>query len=240
MALLELTDFWSGAVPCRITLADDRIVGTAGGTVFCCDLLGRMAWVRRQIWAPRPDKEESDQAPLWRQHAHEPPLVAGSRVYATQPGVWAVECLDLATGRLLWRRGLLEMTRILGLAQKRLIVGTTGGMLALDAETGDVLWRHDADGLLDVQCCGADGRLLYARLAAGEPRRARQPVLVWVDPANGRTAAETALDIELPREATFGPLVVAGGRYWVFTGCDDKSKDRAGVGVDAAEALTAH
>jgi len=227
VALLELTDFWSGVVPCRIAMAEDRIVGTAGGTVFCCDVLGRMAWARRQIWAPRPDKEEDDQAPLWRQHTHEPPLIVGSRVYATQPGVWAVECLDLATGRLIWRRGLFDLKKVLGIAQSRVIVGTTSGLLAIDAETGNDLWRHEADNLLDLQYCGADGRILYARLPAdGQSRPARQPVLVWVDPSNGRMATEAALDVELPREAAFGPLVAGNGRYWVVTGSDDKPKDR--------------
>jgi outer membrane protein assembly factor BamB len=225
VALLEFADLWSGVIPCRATLAENRIVGTAGGTVFCCDLLGRMSWVRRQIWSPRPEK--GGDAPLWRQQPHEPPLVAGARVYATQPGVWAVECLDLETGRLVWRRGLFDVTDVLGCIERRLIVGTVSGLLALDADSGNTLWRCDVENRLDLQYCGPDGRILCARLQEPtDSKRARQPTLAWVDPSNGRTTAEAPLDIGMKQDATFGPLVVCGARQWVLLTRAEKSKDR--------------
>lgn len=224
VALLDFVDLWAGLIPCRATLVENRIVGTAGGTAFCCDLLGRMAWARRQIWTPRPDK--GGDAPLWRQQLHEPPLVAGSRVYATQPGVWGVECLDLETGRLLWRRGLIDLTGILGCTQRRLVASTLTGLLALDAGSGKTLWSHDTEDRLDVQRCGDDGSILYARLHEQDEPKRKQPVLVWVDPDTGRTTAEAALDFELKKEAAFGPLVVYGGRQWVLTAAADKATDR--------------
>ena len=56
-----------------------------------------------------------------------PPLVAEERVYATQPGVWGVECMDIESGRLLWRQGDGDLTRLAGMVGERLILSTSWG-----------------------------------------------------------------------------------------------------------------
>jgi len=225
LPLVEFADRWSGAIPCRATLAENRIVATVGGSVLCCDLLGSVLWVRRQVWVP-PSEKYAD-APLWRQQVHHTPLILDGRIYATQPGVFAVECLDLETGRLLWRAALPDITALLGCPQRRLVVETSARLLALDAESGKTLWQHDAPDRLDARCCGQDGGIIYAKLAKNaNPKEPLRPSLVWLDPATGKVVTEATLSIALRKEPAFGPMIVHGPRQWVLLRSEGRSAER--------------
>lgn len=220
-------DHWSGAVACRAVAVDGEIIATVGGTALCCDLSGRLRWIRRQIWTPPP--KDLAHAVSWLKQVHRVPLVVDDRIWATQPGVWAVECIELDTGRLLWRTALPELSSLAGRVGSRLIVETTDGLLALGADTGKVVWRHDAEDRLDTRVCGGPDAVCYVRLEPTDrsnPNRPRRPVLVWIDPQTGRTAAESTLEVSIKDNLRLGPLIVHGERQWALIGQGDRPGDR--------------
>ncbi|MDW8038681.1 MAG: PQQ-binding-like beta-propeller repeat protein [Thermoguttaceae bacterium] len=224
--LLEFRSLQEPAVWCQAALQDDRIVATAAGVVFCCDLGGRLAWVRRQTWLPAPGRGMYE-ARLWLLQKHSPPIIQERWLYATQPGVWNVEAIDLGTGRLRWRTNLSELVSLVGLLQGKLIVQTIEGLVALEAESGRVLWRHDTPARQEGLLCGPPGGLLYAKVISADPNPQQPKVcLVWLDPDRGVPLGEYS--VQLPAEArpVVGPLLSDGQRLWLFYGKADDSATR--------------
>ncbi|MBN2473233.1 MAG: PQQ-binding-like beta-propeller repeat protein [Pirellulales bacterium] len=231
LPLTEFQDHWFEAVSCRAAAIDDRIVVTIGGVALCCDLSGAVHWIRRQIWTPPPS--EIRHAAPWLRQVHHQPLCFEDRVYATQPGVWAVECLELETGQLIWRAALPRLLCTVGRIGNRLIVETTDGLTALDTETGKVLWEHATEDRLDTRACGRADALCYVKLGdqdtpQSDQKQPRRPVLVWLDPRTGRTMAETELPIDLASDKTpaIGPLVGGADRHWAFFSLERKPTER--------------
>ena len=221
--LAVFQDYWWGALPCRAVLVEGEIVATLGGTVLVCDLEGRVRWLRRQIYAP--PTRQIPHAAMWLRHAHAAGLVADGRIYATQPGVWAVECIEMETGRLVWRKALPEMIALAGKLDSRLIVETTDGLLALDTRTGDVLWRRDVADRLDTRIGGGAEAICCVRLEppdATNPGKPRRPMFVWIDPQTGETATESTLNLSKDKGVLLGPVVVREGRQWAMVGSADK------------------
>lgn len=220
--LAEFRDAWSRQFPCQATAVDDRIVAAAGACVLCCDSTGRVQWLRRQIWVPPPVHDYSV-ARSWFDHTPQPPLVADRVVYATQPGVWGVECIDLETGRLVWRKPIGTMVRMVGRAAGRLIVQTTDGLAALDALDGNVHWTRRTDDCLDVRLCGPAGPIV---LVSPAPKKNGKPagslVLTWIDAekGDGLGSSELSMPATAPGrpERWLKPLVIAGTRQWGLVG----------------------
>ncbi len=176
-----------------------------------CDLSGKPLWARRQEWLP-PAVD-----PDWGRQYQAPPLVDGERLFVTQPGVLAVECLDLRSGTLIWRAPMPGIHRLTGLIGDRLIVETDEGLTALSSLKGNVVWQHDATDLLEGQLCGSSGRLVFSRREPVPDRRGKlRPALVWLDPADGHQTGRAALDSLQDDMPMFGPIVAAGDRLWVF------------------------
>jgi outer membrane protein assembly factor BamB len=224
--LVEFQGFLDSVVPAQAAVLDDKIVATVGGTVLCCDLSGRVRWLRRQAWVAPPGSSFYDSR-AWLQQRHAPPLVVGSRVYATQPGTWSVECLDLQTGRLVWQSTLSELVGLAGLIRQRLIVETTDGLAGLDPLSGKVLWHHDARDRLEGQLCGPPGGLLYVQTRPDADTTRKEPriTLVWVDPATGRAVQRSVLESPRPAKPLVGPLVTDGNRLWgLFGAADDTAR----------------
>jgi outer membrane protein assembly factor BamB len=225
--LLEFRSYSEPSVWCQAALQDDRIVATAAGVVFCCDLGGRLAWARRQSWVPPPGRGMYD-ARLWLVQKASPPILHDRWVYATQPGVWNVECIDLQTGRLRWRSSLSELVGLVGLHREKLMVLTVEGLVGLDAETGRVLWRHDTPGRQEGVLCGPPGGLVYAKLKpSADPNRQPPKIfLVWVDPDRGIPVGEYPVALPNESKPLVGPLASDGQRLWLFWGKADDSASR--------------
>jgi outer membrane protein assembly factor BamB len=226
--LAEFRDLWQHRLPCQATVADGRIVVTAGGCVLCCDAAGQVSWLREQIWIPPPGDAQY-QAPQWFDQVHEPPLVENNRVFALQPGVWALECLDVANGHLAWRRTLAEATRLVRLMPGRLVVQTTDGLLALDPDSGRALWHYEREQgpetrMLCVGLCAPPGEVLACyRERESESNERRRFVFVWIDSETGEPGEQTVLNTPAPTEKErpdpwLGPLVAREGRQWAFFG----------------------
>jgi outer membrane protein assembly factor BamB len=219
--LAALRDSWFETRVCQLAAVQENYVVVLGATVVCCDSLGKVRWVRRQEWLP--PHEDHD----WGRQYQEPALVAGDRLLVTQPGVEAVECLDVGTGMLFWRKPLPGIHRMTGLIGDRLIVETDDGLLALSLAKGDVLWHHDTGDLLEAQLCGGPGQLVYARRArtADNPNQSR-PMLVWLDSATGQPVAHTGLESLRQDQPMFGPMLVVSGRLWAFSAPNDSDPNR--------------
>jgi len=213
--LVELGNPWNVQHVCQAAMVDDRIVTAIAGSVLCCDTFGRVRWVRRDPWIPPPHDPG-----YGRQH-HQAPLVRAGRVYVAQPGVRAVECLDLESGRLCWRRVIPRICQLIGLFDDKLVIETDFGIRGLDARTGQDLWHHHDTEILDVDAQGGPGGLLYVRR---QPLGGKQqcPMLVWLDVATGRATGRCPLVGLAAEQPLLGPLVAHGSRLWCFAAVRDE------------------
>jgi outer membrane protein assembly factor BamB len=196
----------------RATLADERLLITLGGGVFCTDISGRPLWVRRQTWlSPTPEAAGPD--PAWQGRVHRPPIVQGGRVLATQPGVWGIECLDVRTGRLLWQKPLPNLAAALAATEKTALVRTTGGVLALEPGDGRVAWRHDAPAAQWVMPRPVGNRLLLVRPAeVGDGREADElPRLVALAVESGNALGSWPLAGPVADYRLIGPGMIFDG-----------------------------
>lgn len=228
--LARLRDHWEGQPPCRLLAVEGKLLATVGGNTICSDLFGHPQWLRSDIWVPR---EVDDH---WRRQFVAPPLVEGERVYVAQVGARNLVCLELATGREYWSRPVPKIERLLGLVEGRLIARIEGGLEAYDAQTGDWLWRHEAEDMLCAARVGDSGNLLYAERVEFDNNRA-YPSLVWLDPRSGEVVARRVLEELEHKDPQFGPLARAGDQWWGFFGRGWQDPRRALVQLTAQEGL---
>lgn len=209
--LATLREGWWQQRTCQLTALKETLVAVFGGTVLCCDRSGKTLWVRRQEWIPPQDDRD------WARQYQQPPLVWQDRLFVSQPGVAAVECIDAESGELTWRKVFTVLKRLVGVVDDRLIVETQHGLVALSAAKGDSLWHHDMGDLLEGQLCGGPGKLLYTRRekTPGNENQLR-PVLVWLDPATGAERPTVPLDSLKHDHPMFGPFMSAQDRIWAF------------------------
>ena len=165
--LAEFHDVWRQRIPCQVAVAGSQIVVAAGGCVLACDPSGGVHWLRRQIWMPAADPDNSaDYYLRWQERLEQPPLVADGKVYATQPGVWGVECLDLETGHLVWRRNLGDLFGVIGRAPGQVIVQTAQRPAIAGLGNRPNRVAASGDRLPERRLVRLDPRaLLYARAA---------------------------------------------------------------------------
>ncbi len=202
---------------CQITLAEDRLVTTAAGCVLALSPAGRMHWIRRQVWVPPPGPEFQSSRE-WFEQYHEPLRSGGGRVYATQPGVWGIECIELESGRLVWRQGAGNLTRLVGRTGDRLIVETSDGPAALDPETGNMLWTRPVTRCLAVRICSQPDSIVCLGVHVGRTKGRETPdgiALSWYDAGDGRTTGSSVVDARRPPGWLLGPLVGDEKRQWI-------------------------
>ncbi len=225
--LAEFRDAWHGEMPCQAVAVENRIFATAGGAVLACDSSGRVEWIRRQIWIPTPAQDYTGDFPQrWLDRTPEAPLVASGKVYATQPGVWGIECLEMETGRLVWRRDMGDLARLVGRTSGQLIVQGRDALLALSLESGETLWQRPVAACLDAKVSNGQA-ILCAR--AGPKKEASSPVpviLEWFDVSTGRVLGSTAIDTPPHADPRFRPLVTSAGRQWGFFATSPDQTDR--------------
>jgi outer membrane protein assembly factor BamB len=213
--LAEFGSGWSERPVCQATVVDEKIIAVAAGVLLSFDVFGRVGWVREQLWFPQACEPDPS-----RQY-FQPPLVAGGRVWATQPGVRCIECVDVETGRLCWRLPAPELRRLLELAGDRLLIETDDGISAVSAETGREIWRRDAANVLDGYLPGGPSGLMCVERSPLNDDLAC-PTIVWLDTATGRTTARAPLRSLAGRRPMLGPMVADGARTWCFVGVFDE------------------
>jgi hypothetical protein len=212
-----LRDLWQGSLGGRIAWADDTLIATVGGCVLACDPAGRVRWVRRQLFLG----PAADRVLPWRAtRSHEAPRVVQGRVYATQPGVWAVECLDLASGRLLWRYADPDLVSLVTVDAQRVVLANGTGLVGLDAKTGKTVWSHLDVGQLEAGAV-CDGRQVFHTTFRRELDGANAVFLEGLDLASGELRAKVPLAIVQDRRPGFGPLAVGAGHLWAILSRSD-------------------
>lgn len=167
----------------QLILAADRLLALVEGCAVCCDISGRVIWLRRQAWLP----------PAWRQAVPAPQAIAfADYVWLASPGAQTLQCCRLDVGRLEWQQQLPEPFEIAGIANEALVLRGLEWLYGLDRCDGRRLWRvRMRDPQAAVQCEGAYVIAAIAqRLAAGRVR----PALQWIDAATGCSVACTPID----------------------------------------------
>jgi outer membrane protein assembly factor BamB len=218
-SVLNLRSLWDRQLSVQAAVVGTKMIGIAGGTVFCCDFAGRTIWVRRQQWIP------SSQAATAYEQSPSLPLSIGKRLFVAQPGVFAVECLDIETGRRLWQAPVPELRRMLGLIGERVIVETSRGWQALSAADGNALWQTDAGSILDGHICPASGDVLVVQREI-QQNDVWRPVLVWLNSKTGNEFARQPLDPLADKDPYLGPFVLDQDRVWAFFGRGIKEPHR--------------
>jgi len=211
--LLELRCEPAAQQTCQAAVVGSRVVAAVGGVLFSVDPDQEIAWLRSSLCVP-PALD-----PLPGQQRPQPPLLAGDRLYVTQMGLPGVECIDLETGRLHWRRPMLGLSRILDLADDRLLVQTVGGLAAVRAQDGRILWERKilamCDGALRV---GPDLLACARQVWSGG---GTFPSILWIELATGRVKAQSPLANLHSRQSALGPMLAMDNRLWCFAGVGD-------------------
>jgi len=211
--LLNVRQSWHEQRVCRATQLPDGLVATLGGFVMHVSFEGNVRWVRRQLLLP------ASQHPTWVTQRFDRPLVVGERVIIHTPGVRAIECLHLESGRLLWREVLPHVDRLIGVTADNVIVHAGDEYLALELDSGEPQWERQILAPLDAELCeGEHGILLSHEITSPRDANKRCPELVWLDATTGDVTARTALPELTEDEPKFGPLVRHGERIWSFFG----------------------
>jgi outer membrane protein assembly factor BamB len=188
----------------------DRLVMLFSGAVLCLDLQGRVQWLRNSAAIP-PEIDPTSLSQLCQ-----PPRESGGRLYLQQQGSCAVECVEVQTGQLVWRRGVVGLQQILDLKDDRLLVRSAYGLAALRAATGQILWRRELPGILSAVAQNAAGRIFCTRqIMQGDKS---QLALLWIDGATGETKAHSLLPLTSRDPLMLGPIVVGGDRAWCCHG----------------------
>lgn len=208
---MQLRDFWGTKVICQAVAASDHIIASMGGSVLCCDLLGQPRWLRRQTWLP-----PNDQFGFFRQF-RQSPLVADGKVYVIQPGVLAVEAIDIDSGRRVWQQAWPELRRIVGQVNQQIIIETGSGLHALRADNGELLWSNNVPGLLEAQICGLPGGVMLARTIRLRNEQ-RRLCVAWLDAASGRETSRFMLPDMHEKDPQAATLLPWKDRVWLAWG----------------------
>jgi hypothetical protein len=209
-AVAEFFDMWQHHLPVAAVVVEDKIVAIGGGAAVCCDCLGNVQWIRRQIWT-LPPRNDANVAQAWFEQSLEPPVVNAGRVYLMQPGSWCAECVELQTGRLVWRRAVAEATRLAGVTQGRLIAESTDGVTALDVTTGKPAWFHATRSPLETRGCAGGEAVLYLQRMEVEGLNPRY-LITWLDPDSGQVLEKAALDTPDDPQPLCGPVITGQDR----------------------------
>lgn len=210
--LVYLRDSWWGRRCCEVAALGDGFVVALSGATLCGDIFGNVRWIRRHVVLP-PDEE-----PQWIEQHFQRPMLIDNDLYVAQPGMRAVERLEVASGRLVWRAILPDVQRLIGMSGGRLIAQVDKGLLALDPDTGNELWRHHVDDPLDAAVCDDELALYVSRPRSEDERDVRIPQLSWLDSATGRPLGITRLREVQMVQPFMSPILVHRDHLWAFLG----------------------
>lgn len=210
--LFALRPIWELHRTCQLIATGQNLFGVMPGVVFSCDTIGKPRWARRQEWLS-PQEERH-----WPAQAMQPPLLSDGRLYISQPGVKAVECIEEESGRLVWRRVMPTIRRIAGLVDANLIIESGEGLVSLNSASGEPEWYFDTQDLLEAILVGPPGGILCARAEPTKNGSQRLPTLLWLDAATGQVNAHWPLEAIKHDRLMLGPIVPLGDRVWLFAG----------------------
>jgi outer membrane protein assembly factor BamB len=211
--VIPLRDTWRRRRYCELVTIPGGVIVALGGVVANIDSAGRVLWLRKQISLP-PDEE-----PQWAAQNFQPPIVAGDRLHVFQPGVRTLDSLKLDTGELVWSRLFIDLERVIGTDDGKLICQRRDAMFAIDAADGKTLWSQPVEGLTGSVTVGKDGDILCVQRPPGPASdKLLRPRLAWFDSDQGTHRATFELKDLEDTDPRFGPLLVDHDRIWTFWG----------------------
>jgi len=216
--LVKFRDVWNQAIPCAWTVSERWAACQIGNITACLTPDGIVRWLRKPNWLPDPvdDLATDFRAPE--------PIVQGDRLLLAAPGSRSVDCIDLPTGRLVWRTVLPELRGIRGLSSSRLVVDVGDGLWGLDPVQGDVIWRKPLGTVLEAWAVDDKTILCARRGRALTPQH--RPSLVWLETETGRELAQTQLETTDREDWQLGPMVPVAGKVWLLGGSGWKDHKR--------------
>jgi outer membrane protein assembly factor BamB len=193
-----------GRIRSTPAVAGDRVVvGSADGRVYAADATtGRLAW----RFATEGASLESGEFGFDRRTIQSSPAVSDGRVHVgTRDGT--IYALDLASGGLLWTasHGTSWINGSPAVVDGRVFAGSSDAQFvhALDARTGEELWRRDSRGIVWTSPLVAGDEVIFTE-GAGRVRA--------LDASTGEDRWQAWLDGRL-----FASPVVADGVLFVGT-----------------------
>lgn len=208
--LFRMKDHGDRSLVAQLSLAGRLAVCTVGGTTACFDGAGNVAWLRRHLWLPKNVDELSENFRVFA------PLVLGDRIVVSLPGVRAVSCLQLATGRRIWERPLTDLRGVVTVSGPRVLVDTQAGLTALSLDDGTVAWTKELETRLEALHAD-DKTVVVAHREKGFDAKTK-PYLMWLDLQTGRELAQSRVEGTEKDETQLGPLLFAAGKWWAFSG----------------------
>lgn len=194
----------------QLAISGRLAVCSLAGVSCCFDGSGEIHWLRRHLWLPRAADDLADDFRIAA------PVLKDDRVIVSVPGVRELCCMDLETGRQIWKSAHADLRGLLAVHQETVLVDTVRGILALDRTTGRELWHRSLESRLEALQID-DQTLVVAQRQVAGPQKTR-PFLVWLSLATGRELAQSQV-LGLDRqEFQFGPLMSVGGKWWSFAG----------------------
>ena len=130
-----------------------QLLTWTGGQIVYCSHAGAIvavdAWTGQATWGVRYEPRQTTSqrlAPSARDLA--PCVCAEGFVYASPHDSPCIFCIDAHTGHVRWTLEDVDAVHLLGVAQRKLYVGTRNGVQAVDAATGEVAWMQPSEGRL--------------------------------------------------------------------------------------------
>jgi len=210
--LVSVRSSWWGRRYCEAVALHDGLVASLGGVVFNCNLEGRVRWVRQQMTMP------VEEEPAWVQQHFQAPLLHNGRLYIAQPGVRNVECVDAATGQIVWTTYLHDIQRLGGMLSGKngnadaLLLQTNRGFEAVSLAGGKRLWSHQTSKTPLTTLMVAKAAVVYAVQSKVDGKTV--PELVWLSHDGKSIAAHPVKELQSDDPRT-GPLVSApSGKFW--------------------------
>jgi hypothetical protein len=146
------------------------------------------------------------------------PLVEDSRLYVSQPGVRAVDCLDVHSGARLWTSVIPDIVNVIGVSEDKLLVRTETDIRALEKMTGKLLWKRELADLHSFALLSGKTLIVAQREPVPMQNNQIQNRLSWLDTATGTITATTVLPNLNDPDPRLGPLVQYKDRLWTFFG----------------------
>ena len=208
--LFRLRDSADRNSAAQLTVAGRLAVCSMAGISACFDASGEIHWIRRHLWLPKSVDELSEDFRVCA------PVLQGDRVIVAVPGVRAISCMDLETGRQNWTRALTDLQGILAVHGDLVIVETRTGLSALAVNDGHLIWEHPLQTLLES--FQVNDRFLVVTQRVTVEQNKTRPYLVWLDLRTGREMAQSQIAGIERQEVQLGPLAFAAGKWWVLGG----------------------
>ena len=225
--LVTLHETWRQHQACEATAIDEHILVNLGGATLCCRSDGSVNWLRHVAWLP------TSVDPAWAYRNYEVPLVVGDRVLTAPTGSRTLQCLDLTTGRLHWKRLFPHLRSVIGHHAGRVFVETADGIGVVDATSGEVLWQRREPRLFPAWLWKGDD-FMYARPKWSDEPPQDTLELVWIDSNNGNVQRTVQLESLSDQHLRFGPHLAAR-RPHLEHGRPRPAANRAAVGRVGAQ-----